>query len=370
MQRGSIKVAQGDTHDTGSTVRVSIEVALEPPAAFDAVVEELVTALANSGLVFEPGEKGHVEENGREVGRVVSWIAGRRLALEWRPADWAPEETTEVVVTLEPADGRTRVTIEQRGWGGLLGDAGEVVGWFAAEVAAPLLRATAPRAFGDWLTDRGARRPSGAQARAFYRDPLYHYPSFRVILEELALTPADFLVEIGCGGGALLNDALKSGCRAAAIDHSAAMVRLAVEVNRDAVAAGRLEVRESSADQLPFADATFTCAAMTGVLGFLPDPVAVLREIRRVLAPGGRFVGLGSDPEMRGTPAAPEPMASRLRFYESDELETLARKAGFDDVRVVRRTLEVYAREAGVPEEHLALFSGGPGARFLLARKN
>jgi hypothetical protein len=67
-------------------------------------------------------------------------------------------------------------------------------------------------------------------------------------------------------------------------------------------------------------------------------------------------------------PAAPEPMASRLRFYASDELAALALEAGFGQVEVVRRDLEAYAREAGVPEEHLALFAGS-GARFLIARK-
>jgi SAM-dependent methyltransferase len=354
--------------NAGSTVRVSMDVALDPSVAFDVFVEGLVTALARAGLDFEPGATGHVNENGHEVGRVVSWKPGERIVLQWRPADWAPEEITEVEAKLERVDGGTRLVLEHRGWGGLIGDAGELAGWFAGEVATPLLRATAPHAFGDWLTDRRARRPSGAQARAVYRDPLYHYPNFRVILAELALTSGDFLIEVGCGGGAFLNEALRSGCRAAAVDHSLEMVALAREVNRDAVTEGRLEVRLASADRLPFPDATFTCAAMTGVLGFLPDPVAALREIRRVLAPGGRLVALGTDPEMRGTPAAPEPMASRLRFYESDELERLAHEAGFDSATVVRRSLEPYAREVGVPEEHLALF-GGPGARFLLARK-
>jgi hypothetical protein len=61
-------------------------------------------------------------------------------------------------------------------------------------------------------------------------------------------------------------------------------------------------------------------------------------------------------------------MASRLHFYNEQETEALARAAGFSDVRVVRREMASYAREEGVPEEHLPLFEG-PGARFLLARK-
>jgi ubiquinone/menaquinone biosynthesis C-methylase UbiE len=230
------------------------------------------------------------------------------------------------------------------------------------------LRAAAPAAFGDWLTDRLARRPSGARSRGIYRDPLYHYPNFAVILAELALRPEDYLLEVGCGGGALLTKALASGCRAAAVDHSPDMVRLARQQNADAIASGRLDVLEADAHTLPFPDGTFTCAAMTGVLGFLQQPVVALAEMRRVLAGGGRAVILGSDPELRGTPAAPEPMASRLRFYDDDALAALGKQAGFEHVEVVRRDLEPFAREAGVPEEHLALFAG-PTTRFLLGRK-
>jgi SAM-dependent methyltransferase len=243
--------------------------------------------------------------------------------------------------------------------------------WFAGEVASGVLRAAGPRAFGDWITDRRARRPGGAQSRATYGDPLYHYPNFTVMLQDLALTRDDALVEIGCGGGAMLRLALASGCRAAAIDHSAEMVGVARNANAAAIAEGRLTIVEGDAARLPFDDGAFTKAAMTGVLGFLPDPVAVFKEIRRVLRSGGRFVALGSDPELRGTLAAPEPMASRLRFYDSDDLEQLARSAGFSDVRVLRRDLEPFARDAGVPEEHLPLFRARPGegARFLVCVK-
>ncbi len=143
---------------------------------------------------------------------------------------------------------------------------------------------------------------------------------------------------------------------------------MAREANAGAIAEGRLDLREASAESIPFPDGTFTCATIHAVLGFLPDPVAVLAEVRRVLAPGGRLMVLGSDPALRGTPAAPEPMASRLRFYETDELRELGRRAGFESARVERRPVERFAREAGVPGEHLPMFAG-PGPEFLLARK-
>jgi SAM-dependent methyltransferase len=145
------------------------------------------------------------------------------------------------------------------------------------------------------------------------------------------------------------------------------MVRLARETNADAIADGRLEILEASANRLPFPDEMFTAATMTGVLGFLRDPVAALAEIRRVLVDGGRLALLGSDPAMRGTPAAPEPMASRLRFYEDEDLVRMAHDAALTDARVVRRSLEDPARDVGVPDEYVELFAAE--TPFLVARK-
>ncbi len=358
-----------DSRETATAVRASIDLALDPSAAFDVFVEELSTALTTLGMRLDPGPGGRVTEGRAELGRVVSWEPGEQILLEWRQADWKPDDVTKVELRFEPVQDGTRITLEHQEWGRLLGDqGGELAGWFAREVAGPLLQATGPTRLGDWLTDRRARRPSGTQACATYRDPLYHRPNFLAMLKELALTAEDYLLEVGCGGGAFLQDALHSGCKAAAIDHSPEMVGLAREVNRDAVLERRLDVLEAEADRLPYPDGMFTCAAMTGVFGFLQDPVAALVEIRRVLAKGGRLVLFTSSQELRGTPAAPEPMASRIRFYEDEQLEELGRKAGFVDVRVKRPNLEPFAREVGVPEKDLSLFSGRTG-QLLLARK-
>jgi len=108
---------------------------------------------------------------------------------------------------------------------------------------------------------------------------------------------------------------------------------------------------------------------MTGVFGFLSAPLAALSEIHRVLSKDGRLVVYTSTKELRGTPAAPEPIASRLRFYEDHELEDLAREAGFNQVRVERPSLEGFARQANVPSEDIALFSGRAG-QILVAQKS
>jgi SAM-dependent methyltransferase len=331
------------------------------------LVDELETGLGRNGQRLERGPAGHVYEGELEVGRVVAWQPGRLIAFEWFPADWEPSETTHLEIRFDAVLEGTRVTIEHLGWGRLVGD--DLLGWFAAEVAAPFLGATSPGGFGDWVTDRRARRPSGAAARETYRDPLYHRPNFRAILAALDPGPGDFLLEVGSGGGAFLSEVLATGCNAAAVDHSEEMVRTAREANAEAIAAGRLQVVQADAGRLPFDDESFNLAAMTGVVGFLPDPVAALAEIHRVLVPGGRLAVFTGSAELRGTPAAPEPMASRLAFYSDEELEQLARAAGFAEVRVEAPELGEHARAVGVPEEQVGLFDGRSGGQLLLARK-
>jgi len=354
------------------SIRISVDLQLDRFSAFEAIVEELSIALARLGMQFQPGVDGGVREGNVEVGRVVRWQPSEEIVIEWHAADWQPAEVTSLELRFEPVEEGSRVTLQNRGWGSLLGYQGqgnELPGWFASEVAAPLLSAMGPRRLGDWITDRRARRPSGLQGRATYRDPIYHRPNFKAILAVLELRPDDYLLEVGCGGGAFLQDALRSGCKAAAIDHSPDMVKVAREANHEAIQQNRLEIREGDAGLLPYPNETFTCAVMTGVFGFISNPVKVLSEIRRVLAPGGRLVLFTGSKELRGTPAAPEPIASRLLFYEDRELEELARKAGFGEAHLEWPDFEPLAREAGIPEESLELFKGRGGGHLLVARR-
>jgi ubiquinone/menaquinone biosynthesis C-methylase UbiE len=189
--------------------------------------------------------------------------------------------------------------------------------------------ALAADAFEEWLTDRVARRPAGRRAREVYVADDVHDFARRAILDALALGPQDRVLDIGCGGGLLVRDALRSGATVTGLDHSEEMVALARE--RVPVA----EVVLGSAERLPFADGSFTAVAMSVVFFFLADPVGALGECRRVLAAGGRIAVYTTSPALRGTPAAPEPLAALGHFYEDEQLAALAREAGFAAAEVV-----------------------------------
>ena len=164
------------------SLRASVDVALAPQAAFDEFVDELIRGLGRTAVTFEPNLHGAVVENGSEIGRVTAWDAGRRIAADWHPADWLPDASCEITVTFGPLTSGTRVAFELDGWESILGESGgDLLGWFAGQVAVPILKATAPGTFVDWFTDRKARRPSGKEAREGYRDPLYHRPNFLAI---------------------------------------------------------------------------------------------------------------------------------------------------------------------------------------------
>jgi SAM-dependent methyltransferase len=323
-----------------TTIRLSIDVCTDPAAAFDAFVEELARwAGDDPPHLFEPGPEGQFGDGGR----VTAWERGRLLRIEWPPTEWDQQPRT-AEIRFEPAGTSTRITLEHAGFGrpieefsgGEAMGSAELVGWFVDAAAGPSLAAASTSGLGDWLVNRFARRPAGARARTTYANPTEHRPGFAATLQGLSLGAEDHLLELGCGGGAFMQDALETGCNAVALDHSEEMVRLTERQNARAVAEGRLEVVHADAALLPFDDATFTAVAMTHMFFFLPDPAAVLAESARVLRPGGRLAVFTTSKELRGTPAAPEPMASRSRFYEDDELEQLARDAGFGEAEVTR----------------------------------
>lgn len=110
-------------------------------------------------------------------------------------------------------------------------------------------------AFVEWLVDRVARRPTGSWARQVYGAEDVHDFARRAILDALALGPADHLLEVGCGGGLLLRDALVTGASVTGLDHSEEMVVLAREQAPGA------DVVLAKAERLPFADGAFSAIA-------------------------------------------------------------------------------------------------------------
>lgn len=202
----------------------------------------------------------------------------------------------------------------------------------------------------------GLQEDPRARSPGLYRAPLYHLPNFLAILDMVKLSAGDNVLEVGCGAGAFIKEALTRGCIATGVDHSPEQLSGAEELNNVQLESGRLNLVEAGASDLPLKESVFTAAVMTGVFGFLEYPVEAFLEIRRWLVNGGRMVAFVSSPELRGTPASPEPFASRMHFCSMEEVIGLARSAGFEEVEVLSFDFNSYATRAGLSYEEIAPF--------------
>ncbi|GAM96697.1 methyltransferase [alpha proteobacterium U9-1i] len=115
----------------------------------------------------------------------------------------------------------------------------------------------------------------------------------RAALDALDIRPGDSVIEIGCGPGVALREALRRTGKngfVAGIDQSATAAHYAAHSVHSHVLKGRAVTMRASADDLPFRDAFFDRAFAVNTFQFWPEPARALREIARVLAPNGRLV--------------------------------------------------------------------------------
>lgn len=159
------------------------------------------------------------------------------------------------------------------------------------------------------------------------------------IVDRLAITPQERVLEIGFGPGVALAALAARASRGlvAGVDLSASMVRQARARHAAAIAARRVELCQGDAAALPFADGAFDAVCATHVLYFWPDPVATVRELRRVLRPGGRLA-LGYQEQAHMPPRAVRGLSlAGARLVGPEDVEQMVRAAGLAHVRVETR---------------------------------
>lgn len=148
------------------------------------------------------------------------------------------------------------------------------------------------------------------------------------------------VLEVGFGPGVSIAALSAKAAHVAGVDISDVMLEQARARNAQAIAAGRVELHQGSADRLPFADNSFDKALSINSIPIWPDPAAGLREIYRVLKPRGRLA-LGF---------------VRPAFWFVDEAERLLAETGFVTVR-----REVFQKEANQKDpKAIALLAAKP----------
>jgi ubiquinone/menaquinone biosynthesis C-methylase UbiE len=128
----------------------------------------------------------------------------------------------------------------------------------------------------------------GPLATWYAKNTLGSLPAFRTRAREIAdqLDPGDWVLEVAPGPGYLAIELARLGLTVSTLDISRAFVRIAAE---NAVRAGvKLDIRLGDAAHMPFADESFDFAVCCAAFKNFSDPVGALKQMRRVLRPGGR----------------------------------------------------------------------------------
>ena len=111
------------------------------------------------------------------------------------------------------------------------------------------------------------------------------------VMDKLGIEQGDHVLDVGCGHGRSLMElaARAPRGRVVGVDPSELMVEIAAQRNRPLIEAARVDVVLSGVESLPFPDDVFDKAQCVHVLYFWKDIEMSLREIARVLKPGGRL---------------------------------------------------------------------------------
>lgn len=205
--------------------------------------------------------------------------------------------------------------------------------------------------------------------------PIIFAPWAVLLIERVRPQPGERVLDVACGTGVVARLAAERIGLAGSVigaDSSPAMLAAA----KRASVGTSIEWREADAAILPFADGSFDLVLCQQGLQYFPDRAGALREMQRVLTPGGR-IGLavfGPQRESPGFDAVGQVLANSIgpqarvlppfTLSDTDLVRTLVRDAGFQHIEMRWETLLVRCPSA--VEFLNRLLAGSPSVRHVV----
>jgi len=157
-------------------------------------------------------------------------------------------------------------------------------------------------------------------------------------LSHISINKDDTILDIGCGGGRTVNTLAKIAAegKVYGIDYSEVSVAVSTSINKKLIDAGRVRILHASVDSLPFPDDTFNLVTAVESCHFWPDLVNNLKEIRRVLKPGGSVIivnGIYRDErfEKRNSKVA---RMGDFTYHLPDDFRVFLKDAGYSSIQI------------------------------------
>jgi ubiquinone/menaquinone biosynthesis C-methylase UbiE len=160
-------------------------------------------------------------------------------------------------------------------------------------------------------------------------------------LEHISIENHHTVLDIGCGGGRTVSKlaAMATQGKVYGVDYSDQSVAATKRTNARWIDPGRVEIRHGAVSQLPFPDGVFDLATAVETHFWWPNLPGDMREVFRVLKPGGTLICIAEIYKGANTMAAKlaEKYAPRtgMTLLSVDEHHELFRNAGYLNVQVI-----------------------------------
>lgn len=190
------------------------------------------------------------------------------------------------------------------------------------------------------VATRQVRKPAWFLGRGVVRIMNRSHAGLRSwALGKIAIGPNATILDVGCGGGATIAELarLGAGSKVYGVDFSDASVTVARQTNAQLIQEGRVGVQQGNVSALPFDIGAFDIVTAFETHFYWPDLPANVKEIQRVLKPGGRVLIAAEVYRGRSMDWLYRPAMGMLRthYLTVDEHRALLVDAGYVDVDVI-----------------------------------
>jgi ubiquinone/menaquinone biosynthesis C-methylase UbiE len=159
-------------------------------------------------------------------------------------------------------------------------------------------------------------------------------------LSHISIDEQSTILDVGCGGGRTVNKlaAIAFQGKVYGVDFSKESVAFASRLNKQWIDMGRVKIREASVSQLPFSADVFNVVTAVETHFWWPDLASDMREILRVLKPGGALVIIAE--VYKGANTVTAKLAEKylpllgMALLSVDEHRELFANAGYSDIQV------------------------------------